>query len=45
MKNTEPLSHARTKKVDFVGDWVVQLRSGYAETPFDHADKGLDFIN
>jgi uncharacterized membrane protein len=33
------------KKVYYVGDWAVQLGPVYAETPFNHAVKGLDFIN
>lgn len=33
------------KKVYYVGDWAVQLGPVYAETSFNHAAKGLDFIN
>lgn len=32
-------------KVYYVGDWAVQLGPVYAETSFNHAPKGLDFIN
>lgn len=32
-------------KVYYVGDWAVQLGPVYAETPFNHSPKGLDFIN
>lgn len=33
------------KKVYYVGDWAVQIGPVYAETSFNHAAKGLDFIN
>ncbi len=33
------------KKVYYIGDWAVQLGPVYAETSFNHAPKGLDFIN
>ena len=33
------------KKVFYIGDWAVQLGPVYAETSFNHAAKGLDFIN
>ena len=33
------------KKVYYIGDWAVQLGPVYAETSFNHAAKGLDFIN
>jgi uncharacterized membrane protein len=33
------------KKVYYVGDWAVQIGPVYAETSFNHAPKGLDFIN
>jgi len=32
-------------KVYYIGDWAVQLGPVYAETPFNHSPKGLDFIN
>lgn len=32
-------------KVYYVGDWAVQLGLVYTETSFNHALKGLDFIN
>jgi uncharacterized membrane protein len=32
-------------KVYYIGDWAVQLGPVYAETSFNHAPKGLDFIN
>lgn len=31
--------------VYYIGDWAVQLGPIYAETSFNHAPKGLDFIN
>lgn len=31
--------------VYYIGDWAVQLGPVYAETPFNHSPKGLDFIN
>lgn len=33
------------KKVYYIGDWAVQIGPVYAETSFNHAAKGLDFIN
>ncbi|MGL6225474.1 MAG: glutamine amidotransferase [Thermoguttaceae bacterium] len=33
------------KKIYYIGDWAVQLGPVYAETSFNHAPKGLDFIN
>lgn len=33
------------KKIYYIGDWAVQLGPVYAETSFNHAAKGLDFIN
>jgi len=33
------------KKVYYIGDWAVQIGPIYAETSFNHAAKGLDFIN
>lgn len=35
----------KTKKIYYIGDWAVQIGPVYAETPFNHAAKGLDFIN
>jgi uncharacterized membrane protein len=35
----------QVKKIYYVGDWAVQLGPVYAETSFNHAPKGLDFIN
>jgi len=32
-------------KVYYIGDWAVQVGPVYAETPFNHSPKGLDFIN
>jgi uncharacterized membrane protein len=32
-------------KVYYIGDWAVQIGPVYAETSFNHAAKGLDFIN
>jgi uncharacterized membrane protein len=32
-------------KVYYIGDWAVQIGPVYAETPFNHSPKGLDFIN
>ena len=32
-------------KIYYVGDWAVQMGPVYAETPFNYAYKGLDFIN
>lgn len=32
-------------RVYYIGDWAVQLGPVYAETSFNHAPKGLDFIN
>ena len=32
-------------KVYYIGDWAVQIGPVYAETSFNHAPKGLDFIN
>src|ERR1039457_1325364 len=32
-------------KIYYIGDWAVQLGPVYAETPFNHSPKGLDFIN
>ena len=32
-------------KVFYIGDWAVQIGPVYAETSFNHAAKGLDFIN
>lgn len=32
-------------KVYYIGDWAVQIGPVYAETPFNHTPKGLDFIN
>lgn len=31
--------------VYYIGDWAVQIGPVYAETSFNHAPKGLDFIN
>jgi len=31
-------------KIYYIGDWAVQLGPVYAETSFNHAPKGLDFI-
>lgn len=37
---------ARVKrKIYYIGDWAVQIGPVYAETSFNHAAKGLDFIN
>ena len=33
------------KKIYYIGDWAVQIGPVYAETSFNHAAKGLDFIN
>jgi uncharacterized membrane protein len=33
------------KRVYYIGDWAVQIGPIYAETSFNHAAKGLDFIN
>lgn len=33
------------KKIYYIGDWAVQIGPIYAETSFNHAAKGLDFIN
>ncbi len=33
------------KRVYYIGDWAVQIGPVYAETSFNHAAKGLDFIN
>lgn len=33
------------KRVYYIGDWAVQIGPIYAETSFNHAPKGLDFIN
>jgi uncharacterized membrane protein len=33
------------KRVYYIGDWAVQIGPVYAETSFNHAPKGLDFIN
>ena len=38
-------AHLSMAKVYYVGDWAVQLGPVYAETSFNHAPKGLDFIN
>lgn len=35
----------KKKRVYYVGDWAVQIGPVYAETSFNHAPKGLDFIN
>lgn len=35
----------RKRKIYYIGDWAVQIGPVYAETPFNHAAKGLDFIN
>lgn len=32
-------------RIYYIGDWAVQLGPVYAETSFNHAPKGLDFIN
>ncbi len=32
-------------KIYYIGDWAVQIGPIYAETSFNHAPKGLDFIN
>lgn len=32
-------------RIYYIGDWAVQLGPVYAETPFNHSPKGLDFIN
>lgn len=32
-------------KIYYIGDWAVQIGPVYAETSFNHAAKGLDFIN
>ncbi len=32
-------------KIYYIGDWAVQIGPIYAETSFNHAAKGLDFIN
>ena len=32
-------------KIYYIGDWAVQMGPIYAETPFNYAYKGLDFIN
>jgi len=32
-------------RVYYVGDWAIQIGPVYAETSFNHAPKGLDFIN
>ena len=34
-----------THKAYYIGDWAVQIGPIYAETSFNHAAKGLDFIN
>ena len=33
------------RKIYYIGDWAVQIGPVYAETSFNHAAKGLDFIN
>lgn len=33
------------KRIYYIGDWAVQIGPIYAETSFNHAAKGLDFIN
>src|SRR5262249_40572676 len=40
-----PYNQENMAKIYYIGDWAVQLGPVYAETSFNHAPKGLDFIN